>query len=178
MPSATEFEFTPSNFRDPKLPHGLTVLDVPCEEATFDSLQGYGHLISSADERTVENGNFEIVAWPVAGWRSLDPHTGDEAGTTEGHFDVHWTGDYFFGHNLAIASENNFYLDGLGAPPEIASRTDPAASDGSYIHLWMSDCASRSALHRAHTRARAHTHMHTHVRAYAHAHARAYAHRS
>ena len=62
-----------------------------------------------------------------------------EAGTTEGDFEVHWEADYFFGHNLAIASANNFYLDGLGAPPEIASRAAPAAGDGSAIYLWMSD---------------------------------------
>ena len=62
--------------------------------------------------------------------RKLDPHTGDEAGTVEGDFAVHWCSDYFFGHNLAIASENNFYLDGLGAVPERASRDEPARGDG------------------------------------------------
>ena len=100
--------------------------------------KGYGRLMSAADEFTVEKKNFEIVPWPTQGWRSLDPHTGDEAGTTEGPFELHWEGDYFFGHNLAIATSNNYYLDGLGAVPERASRTEPAA-DGAYIYLWMSD---------------------------------------
>ena len=59
--------------------------------------------------------------------------------TTEGDFEVHWEADYFFGHNLAIATANNFYLDGLGAPPESARRAAPAAGDGSAIYLWMSD---------------------------------------
>ena len=40
---------------------------------------------------------------------------------------------------MAIASANNFYLDGLGAPPESARRAAPAAGDGSAIYLWMSD---------------------------------------
>jgi ureidoglycolate lyase len=133
------FEFTPESIRDPKLRSNLRVLDVPCVPATEQSLQGFGHLISSADERTVERGNFEIVQWPQPGWRPLDPQTGDEAGTTEGEFDVLWHGDHFFGHNRAVATKNNFYLDGLGAIPERASRTPPATGDGSAIYLWMSD---------------------------------------
>ncbi len=136
---STAFTFTAENFRAPELPHGLDVLDVPLEPATDASLRGYGQLISSADELTVENGNFEIARWPQPGWRPIDPDTGDEAGTTEGDFEVHWEADYFFGHNLAIASANNFYLDGLGAPPESARRAAPAAGDGSAIYLWMSD---------------------------------------
>eukprot|EP00900_Chrysochromulina_parva_P024898 jgi/Chrpa1/7041/Chrysochromulina_OHIO_Genome00020237-RA len=96
-------------------------------------------LIHGPDERTVANKNFEIVRWPQPGWRPLDPQTGDEAGTTEGHFDVHWQADYFFGHNLAIATENNYYLDGIGCPPEQARRELPSAGDGTHILLWMSD---------------------------------------
>ena len=46
--------------------------------------------MSSQDEFTVAKKNFEIVTWPQPGWRKLDPNTGDEAGTTEGFFDVHW----------------------------------------------------------------------------------------
>ena len=33
----------------------------------------------------------------VQGRRQLDPGTGDEAGTTEGDFEVHWSGDFFYG---------------------------------------------------------------------------------
>lgn len=103
---------------------------------------------------TVEKGNFEIVPWPVQGeiplwrlaisaiyccalgWRPLDPETGDEAGTTEGNFDVHWEGDFFYGTNLAVATNNNVYLDGLGAHPDVASRDATSAAKGS-IYLWM-----------------------------------------
>ena len=70
--------------------------------------------------------------------RSLDPETGDEAGTTEGDFVVRWEGDHFVGENLAIATSANTYLDGLGAPPELASATEPVG-DGGSVYLWMSD---------------------------------------
>lgn len=39
--------------------------------------------------------------------------------------------------NLAIATTNNVYLDGLGALPEVASRTSDKQHDD--IYLWMSD---------------------------------------
>ena len=36
------FTFTAENFRDPALPHGLSVIDVPVVEATNETLAGYG----------------------------------------------------------------------------------------------------------------------------------------
>eukprot|EP00117_Sycon_ciliatum_P021363 scpid103197/ scgid18749/ len=134
------FVFDEESFPNPDLPHGLDVVEVPLRLATPESLKGFGILISQPDELTVEKKNFEIVKWPVGGWRELDPNTGDEAGTTEGDFEVHWQGDYYMGKNLAINTTNNVYLDGLGCKPEHASRTDTDAcgSDDS-IYLWMSD---------------------------------------
>ena len=82
--STNDFVFTEDNFRNPPLPKGLKVIDVPLEVATDESLEGYGRIIHSRDEVSVPNGNFEIKPWPVQGWRKLDPGTGDEAGTTEG----------------------------------------------------------------------------------------------
>ena len=35
---------------------------------------------------------------------------------------VHWQGDFYHGKNLAVATSNNVYLDGLSALPEHASR--------------------------------------------------------
>lgn len=150
--------FSAANFRKPELPAGLKVVDVELEEATDAALAAVGaRLIHSADEVSVANGNFDIVKWPVQGWRALDPDTGHEAGTTEGPFAVHWEGDYFFGHNLSIASSNNYYLDGLATVPEVAQHlphiaTPPAHAsalphDGEtaqekethYIYLWMTD---------------------------------------
>ena len=46
----SSFTFSAANFRDPKLPHGLTVLDVPCELATEQSLAGYGRGVWSGVE--------------------------------------------------------------------------------------------------------------------------------
>eukprot|EP00746_Dinoflagellata_sp_MGD_P001499 gnl/MRDRNA2_/MRDRNA2_102829_c0_seq1.p1 gnl/MRDRNA2_/MRDRNA2_102829_c0~~gnl/MRDRNA2_/MRDRNA2_102829_c0_seq1.p1 ORF type:complete len:267 (-),score=50.16 gnl/MRDRNA2_/MRDRNA2_102829_c0_seq1:85-885(-) len=135
---APAFVFTKDNFKDPKLPAGLEIQDVPLTIATDESLKGFGRIVRDPSEFTVESKNFEIVPWPVQGWRSLDPGTGDEAGTTEGHFDVFWKGDFFYGHNLAIATDHNQYLDGLGAKPEDASHTEPVG-DGHSIYLWMSD---------------------------------------
>jgi len=144
MDAAPAFTFTSANFRKPQLPPGLAVLDVPLLEATEENLALIGaSLISGPEERSVANGNFQVNKWPVLGWRQLDPDTGDEAGTTEGDFSVHWEGDYFFGHNLGIASSNNYYLDGLSAPPEVAQHcpgTDvPPHGGGEHIFLWMSD---------------------------------------
>ena len=98
------FVFTSENFSKPDLPSELEIIDVPLTLATDESLKGFGRIVHSRDEFTVEKKNFEIVPWPVKGWRKLDPNTGDEAGTTEGDFDVHWEGDYFYGHNLAVAT--------------------------------------------------------------------------
>ena len=134
------FVFTAENFVDPKLPAGLSIVDLPLVKATDESLKGFGRLIRSADECMVENGNFEIKPWPLQGWRELDPGTGDEAGTTEGPFEVNWVGDFFYGHNLAVATANNHYLDGLAALPELATHDEEApAGDGDSIYLWMSD---------------------------------------
>ena len=138
--SSTEepFVFTKENFLAPKLPCGLQILDVPLVLATDESLKGFGRIVQDPDEFTTSKNNFEIEKWPVQGWRQLDPETGDEAGTTEGYFDVYWKGDFFYGNNLAIATENNMYLDGLGALPEVASSEAPKG-DGKSIYLWMSD---------------------------------------
>lgn len=134
------FVFTSENFQDPKLPAGLSTIDVPVTEATEQSLDGFGHLVHSPDDFTTAAKTFEIVRWPRTGWRSLDPDTGDEAGTTEGNFHVRWEGDYYFAENLAVATTNNKYLDGLAVPPEQASHdTSNCAGDGNTIHLWMSD---------------------------------------
>lgn len=118
------------------------VIDVPVVEVESNAdLEGYGCLIDSLDDMTTENKKFEIVKWPVSGWRQLDPSTGDEAGTTEGPFEVEWKGDFFRGKNLAINTPANEYLDGLGTS-DFANATD--AGDGvggseDAIYLWMTD---------------------------------------
>lgn len=131
------FVFSPKNFIAPCLPSGLKVIDIPLKLATEENLKGFGHIVHYTDEFTVEKGNFEIIRWPLSGWRTLDPDTGDEAGTIEGHFDVNWKGDFYYGKNLAVATSNNYYLDGLSALPENATPEGLGCED--YIYLWMSD---------------------------------------
>jgi ureidoglycolate lyase len=124
----------------PNLPPGLKVVNVPLKLANDENLSEIGaKLMRGPDDFTVEKGNFEIVKWPVSGWRQLDPNTGDEAGTTEGPFEVRWEGDHYFARNLAINTTNNNYLDGLSALPEKATLSNPSSGDGEFIYLWMSD---------------------------------------
>ena len=134
----TQFVFTEENFRNPELPSGLKIVDVPLVEATEESLKGYGVIVHDPEDFTVQKRTFEIVPWPTQGRRKLDPGTGDEAGTTEGNFDLEWVGDYYYGKNLAVSTTNNTYLDGLGAVPEHASHTEATATEDE-IFLWMSD---------------------------------------
>ena len=77
-PAATDapFVFSTENYVNPALPLGLRPIDLQLVEATEASLDGFGHLVSGRDERTVENGNFEIARWPQPDWRPLDPGTG------------------------------------------------------------------------------------------------------
>eukprot|EP00931_Biecheleriopsis_adriatica_P080457 TRINITY_DN53804_c0_g1_i1.p1 TRINITY_DN53804_c0_g1~~TRINITY_DN53804_c0_g1_i1.p1 ORF type:complete len:276 (+),score=43.23 TRINITY_DN53804_c0_g1_i1:52-879(+) len=131
------YVFSSENFRKPSLPSGLKVQDLELEVASDESLVGLGRIVHSPNDFTVADRTFEIARWPQPGWRPLDPGTGDEAGTTEGDFEVQWKGDYFYGHNLAIATENNRYLDGLGALPEDASEEEAPRANS--IYLWMSD---------------------------------------
>jgi hypothetical protein len=135
--ATSSFVFTPESFPAPQLPDNLTVLNVPLEPATDESLRGLGCLVHDPNEFTTEKGTFEIAKWPLSGWRKLDPGTGDEAGTTEGDFEAWWQGNFFYGKNLAINTPNNFYLDGLGALPESASHSTTDQPD--HIYLWMSD---------------------------------------
>lgn len=138
--NSESFVFSSQNFQDPKLPPGLSILPVPVVQATEESLRGYGRIVYRPEDFTAANQTFEIVKWPVAGWRQLDPDTGDEAGTTEGNFNVRWEGDFYYAENLAVSTANNKYLDGLAVPPEAASHdVSKCVGDGCTIHLWMSD---------------------------------------
>jgi ureidoglycolate lyase/seryl-tRNA synthetase len=135
--SSESFVFTPESFPAPTLPANLTIIDVKLEPATNESLKGLGGIVDDPNEFTTEKKTFEVAKWPLQGWRQLDLGTGDEAGTTEGDFHVWWQGNFFYGKNLAIATSNNFYLDGLGALPENAKHKVEEQPD--YIYLWMSD---------------------------------------
>ena len=86
----SDFVFSPENFVNPNLPSGLAVLEVEAVQATPESMKGFGYVVDDPNDFLCDNGTFEIVPWPHVGWRPLDPKTGDEAGTVEGDFEVHW----------------------------------------------------------------------------------------
>ena len=86
-----KFIFTSDNFRSPNLSTVGNIVELPIVNVKDNKdLEGYGYLVEDVTKFTVESGNFEIVKWPTLGWRKLDPETGDEAGTTEGDFEVKW----------------------------------------------------------------------------------------
>ncbi|CAJ1462236.1 unnamed protein product [Effrenium voratum] len=153
------FVFSPENFRRPDLPKGLQVRDLVPEVASDASLAGLGRLVHSPEDFTVKGKTFEIVRWPQPGWRPLDPGTGDEAGTTEGDFEVQWQGDFFYGHNLAIASENNQYLDGLGKVPEEAA-LEKEADAGAALSIEAPSVASQELVHQSPGRLDRHRTLH------------------
>ncbi len=125
-------------YKSPEIPPGVEVHDVPIVLATDESLQGYGCLVDDPENFTVESGRFEIVPWQHAGWRSLDPGTGDEGGTTEGAFRLFWQDGHLFGENLALATTANQYLLGLGSlPSDSAKSADGFSID--HVYAWYSD---------------------------------------
>jgi len=99
----------------PEIPATVRVHDVPVIRATEESLRGYGLLVDEPKGFPVE-----IVTWPLAGWRTMDPGTGNEGGTTTGEFDFWWEGDVLYGKNHAVAE--NEYLFGWSREPKDAKR--------------------------------------------------------
>src|SRR5215510_14351169 len=91
--------------------------EIPIVEATNESLKGYGLLVDD-----FATAKIEIVRWPAQGWRPVDPDTGDEGGTTEGHFSFEWKGDILYGRNEAV---NDSYLIGWTKDPSKASDHAP-----------------------------------------------------
>ena len=131
-------------YQCPKIPSAVEVHEVPIVRATDKSLNGYGCLVEDPQNFTVENGKFEIVPWPHAGWRSLDPGTGDEGGTTEGAFRLFWHEGHLFGENLALATTANKYLLGLGALPSQPAKAAAKSGDADtlaidHVYVWYSD---------------------------------------
>jgi ureidoglycolate lyase len=131
-------------YQSPQIPSAVDVHDVPIVKATDEALKGYGRLVDDPRNFTVEDGSFEIVPWPHAGWRSLDPGTGDEGGTTEGAFRLFWHDGNLFGENLALSTTANKYLLGLGAlPSQSAEIHSPAEKSDlpsiDHVYVWYSD---------------------------------------
>src|SRR6185436_7747852 len=102
------------DYLNPKVPAGLRLVDVPLVRATEQSIGGYGEIAHAKDHR------IEIVPWPLAGWRRLDPGTGNEGGTTEGIFACEWRGNELRGANQAVGGD---YVLGYRDSP-------------GHVHLW------------------------------------------
>ena len=123
----------------PDVPGELPWHPVPLVRATSESLQGYGALVDDWRERYDWRAKafvyagvlIEIVTWPVAGWRQCDPGTGNEGGTTHGHFEFWWQGDVLYGRNQAVGSH---YLLGWSKNPRDSRETGQAAR--SRVLLW------------------------------------------
>lgn len=114
------------DYLNPNLPPGLGRVRMPLVRASEESLRGYGHLIDDPAAADIE-----IVRWPAAGWRPVDPDTGDEAGTTEGVFVSEWKGDILYGRNEAVGGH---YILAYGVEPESA---DPNhARPATQMLLW------------------------------------------
>lgn len=91
----------------------LRVIEVPLRMATQESLKGYGRIVESFDEASVD-----ITPWPLQGKRGLDAGTGVGGGITSGLFKMAWKGDVLYADNHAVGG---FYVTGWTTFPEKAS---------------------------------------------------------
>ena len=131
-------------YTNPQLCSGLKLHKVPMKLATDENLQGMGKIVDdpAAFKFTTAKKTFEITTWPTTGWRPMDPGCGDEAGTTEGKFDISWDGDLLYGKNHSIATTSNHYLLGYGKEPTdcvAAERGVPPPESPETVRLWYSD---------------------------------------
>ena len=105
------------DYLQPDVPDQLPWVDVPLVLATPETLDGYGRLVNAPDRCEIE-----IVTWPAAGSRPIDPGTGNEGGTTSGTFELWWQDGVLYGSNTAVDGR---YLLGWADNPSDLSHTDP-----------------------------------------------------
>ena len=109
----------PIDYLAPDVPAALPWHETPLVRATNATLEGYGRLVDDPRDCSVE-----IVRWPAAGWRAVDPGTGDQGGTVRGTFEFWWDGDVMYGRNTAV---NDQYLLGWSRNPgEAKMRGEPS----------------------------------------------------
>lgn len=116
------------DYLNPDVPAELPWFDIPLIRATPQNLSGFGELVTDP-----ENHPIEIVQWPAAGWRPVDPGTGNEAGTTKGNFNFWWEGDLLFGRNEAVQDE---YLLGWSKNPGDSRRDQQGDQVPDQVLLW------------------------------------------
>ena len=97
------------DYLNPEISPNLKRVTIPIVDATPETLEGYGQLVSDPN-----NIDVEIVRWPAQGSRPVDTDSGDEGGTTEGVFISEWKGDVLFGRNDAVGGN---YVLGYGTEP-------------------------------------------------------------
>ncbi|HEX4590114.1 MAG TPA: ureidoglycolate lyase [Gemmataceae bacterium] len=112
----------PPSIRQP----GISVRQVPLRPATAESVRGYARIV-----RDFAAAEVEIVPWPVAGRRPLDPGTGVGGGVTEGEFEFVRVGDFQYAENHAVAGR---YVTGWYGDPGTASEGSPA-DDWSHVYV-------------------------------------------
>jgi ureidoglycolate lyase len=117
-----------AEYLEPAVAAGLPWHVVPVVDATAESLGALGSLVPDADADRVQ-----IVPWPVGGWRSLDPGTGIEGGTTTGIFEVWWEGETLLARNDAVGGS---YLLGWSTDPHTAMRGTPPEHLPPQVLLW------------------------------------------
>ena len=94
------------------------VSEIPLIKATPETLDGYGKLVTTAQDCEIE-----IVQWPAPGRRPVEPGTGDEGGTTEGVFACSWEGYEL--HTVNEAVGGNYVAGWSREPYAITGRIDP-----------------------------------------------------
>lgn len=119
-------ESTAIDYLNPQLPEALDRVVMPVVEANDAVLEGYGCLFDDPKDMDIE-----IVRWPAKGWRPVDVDTGDEGGTTQGHFTSTWKGDVHYGHNDAVSGH---YVMGYAVDPSQAQENHQRPP--SRILLW------------------------------------------
>lgn len=115
-----------ADYLNPDIPAGLHRFKIPIIAATYETVRGYGSLVSDPARHRIE-----ITRWPAQGTRPVDLDSGDEGGTREGIFSSEWKGDILYGRNEAV---NGHYILGYGTEPTQASEETPG--NPTRILLW------------------------------------------
>ena len=116
------------DYLSPPVPAALPWHETPLVRATDTLLDGYGRLVDDPSACAVE-----IVRWPAAGRRPVDPDSGDEGGTAVGEFAFWWQGDTMFGRNTAVDDQ---YLLGWSRNPGEARSAGDASVPRDRLLLW------------------------------------------